>query len=78
MAMTSLCPECGEPASVSPRAPEIANLCTWENDEEGIWHPLCDRDGKNQFCFTDDGPEGNGFKFCPFCGRPMVEVKPQA
>jgi hypothetical protein len=57
--------------------PEITNLCPWGKDEDGIWHPLCDKDGENQFRFTDEGPEANGFKFCPFCGRPMVEVKPQ-
>ena len=85
MATTEKCPKCGE--QISTAAPlshhcgavavpsQVANLCTWEADEDGIWYAACDRASQNLYCFTEGGPEGNGFKFCPFCGRPLVEVK---
>lgn len=88
MAMTSKCEGCGQQVSVSPRArmmhyqdecrahvkvpPQVANTCTWEADYEGIWNTLC---GDN-FVFNDDGPEAHGFKFCPYCGKPLIQVKP--
>ena len=56
--------------------PEIYNRCTWESDEDGIWYASCDKTQENPFCFEDSGPARNGFKFCPFCARPLVEVKP--
>ena len=59
---------CGVPS-------QVANLCTWEADEDGIWHAACDHTSQNLYCFTEGGPGDNGFKFCPFCGRPLVEVK---
>ena len=73
MATTEKCPKCGE--QISTAAP-LSHLCTWEADEDGIWHAACDHTSQNLYCFTEGGPEGNGFKFCPFCGRPLVEVKP--
>lgn len=87
MAMTSPCPKCGEQTSVSPNArmrhysecgkpvevpPEIANACTWEPDDDGVWNTSCG----NAFVFNDDGPDANGFKFCPYCGKPLAQVKP--
>ena len=85
MATTEKCPKCEEQISTAMGAlhncreilvpPEIQNSCTWEADEDGIWYAACDRASQNLYCFTEGGPEGNGFKFCPFCGRPLVEVK---
>lgn len=28
-----------------------------------------------EFEFADDGPKANGFKFCPYCGKKLVEHK---
>ena len=44
--------------------------CEWHGDSDGLWGTSC---GK-AFEFTEDGPEANGFKFCPYCGNPLVEV----
>ena len=70
---TNRCERCGRSIFVPP---EIMNSCAWEADEDGIWHAACDHASQNLYCFNDEGPKGNGFKFCPFCGRPLVEVKP--
>lgn len=50
--------------------------CVWEEDEDGIWAASCDPSGQNYFVFNEDGPEANRFEFCPYCGRPLIEVKP--
>lgn len=50
--------------------PELAHSCTWEPDDDGIWNTTC----KKQFVFNDDGPHENGFKFCPYCGKPLEAV----
>ena len=87
MATTEPCPKCGEEISTAYGAilhhcrvietpPEIANKCVWEADEDGIWHASCDHTNQNLYCFNEDGPDANGFSFCPFCGRHLLEVKP--
>jgi len=42
--------------------------CFWVVDEtpwsDPIWQTTCD----NIFEFTNDGPDENEFKFCPYCG----------
>ena len=44
--------------------------CEWmcEDDDWNSWVG-CSGD----FIFNDDGPVANGFRFCPFCGLPLVE-----
>lgn len=44
--------------------------CTWRLDEDGLWQTDC----KNAFLFNDDGPKANGFKVCPYCGKPLLEA----
>lgn len=63
MATTEKCPKCGE--QISTAAPlshhcgavavpsQVANLCTWEADEDGIWHAACDHTSQNLYCFTE-------------------------
>ena len=45
--------------------------CTWTQDDDGsdTWHTGCG----HMFTLTDDTPEGNGFKFCCFCGKGLEE-----
>lgn len=46
--------------------------CDWqEEDGNGPWMTTCG----NSFEFTDGGPEANGFKFCPYCGKKAVEIR---
>lgn len=53
------------------------NPCTWTKDEDGIWTSSCHRKSGEgpSFCFEVDGPQGNRFQFCPYCGKPLVEAK---
>ena len=46
--------------------------CWWEADEDENWDTTC----VNKFVFIDDGPIANGFRYCPYCGKPLVEVRP--
>jgi hypothetical protein len=50
-------------ADAVPLAPEV-HRCDWKENEDGQWPTGCG----HCFDFIDDGPEENGFKFCPFCG----------
>lgn len=45
------------------------DTCTWtEND--GFWETGCD----DSFHFEDyTPPTPNNFRFCPFCGKPLIE-----
>ncbi len=38
--------------------------CRWEPDGDGVYETDCGA----TFYFADDGPYGNGFRFCPYCG----------
>lgn len=79
MAMTSPCPKCGEQISVSPGylmrhysecgkptdAPP-APSCAWTQDEDmGGWNTACGE----TYCFIEDGPKENDYRFCPGCGK---------
>lgn len=45
--------------------------CEWAEDMDGNWDTSCNK----VFVFLNyDGPEGNGFKFCPYCGGQLAEV----
>jgi len=41
--------------------------CEWREDDDGNWWTECDR----AFTFYVSGPHGNGFEFCPYCGKPI-------
>jgi hypothetical protein len=51
---------------------EEAPLCTWLEEEQdcSIWTTSCDQ----VWTFFDDGPEENGVKFCPYCGKAVEAV----
>ena len=45
--------------------------CAWTAEgEDGIWSTVCG----NAFLFEAYGPHENGFKFCPYCGKPIEAV----
>lgn len=49
-----------------------ANFCLWtRDDQECCWETTC----KNAFVILSGGPEDNNFNFCPYCGKPIHEVK---
>jgi len=45
-------------------------VCDWEEDDESY-----STDCGQWFYFEYDGPEENGFKYCPYCGRELKEIK---
>lgn len=47
-------------------SPVIPDSCTWHCEEDiNNWHSDCGY----QFQFMEEGPEENGVKFCPKCGK---------
>lgn len=56
-------------AAYSGNSPAIPDSCTWHCEEDiNNWHSDCGY----QFQFTEDGPEENGVKFCPKCGKSVA------
>lgn len=56
---------------------EASTQCRWKADADewrDVWWESCSR-GDNGFIFETGGPLDNGFKFCPFCGRKLVEAE---
>ncbi len=48
-------------------------ICRWLEDEDGTWWADCGEDRGMEF--TNGIPSENKFVFCPYCGKPLVEVK---
>lgn len=46
------------------------STCTWTEDFDGLWASDC----QHVFEFFAGGPEDNGFRFCCWCGRHLVEI----
>lgn len=52
-------------------------VCSWRhesNEREDYWEASC---GGGLFCLTDGDLASNKFKFCPYCGLPVVEQLPK-
>jgi len=47
--------------------------CTWSEDEDGVWWTVC----KEMIKFFYGTPTENSYKFCPYCGKELKEVKYQ-
>jgi len=51
--------------------------CSWQipsttlEKEYNLWGTDCG----NTYQFYDGGPETNGYKFCPYCGKRIKEVE---
>lgn len=60
------------PAEAASGLNDGLGRCQWWSDEDGIWWSCPDpKGGEHAFGFECDGPDENGFKFCPFCGKPL-------
>ena len=51
-------------------AAELRKTCAWTPDEDGTWDSGC-----YNKCFDTSSPSENQFRFCPFCGGNLEEVK---
>lgn len=52
-----------------PAASRVPGGCEWAYDDDGYkWEADCG----TVWHFIDDGPNENGLKFCPGCGKPVV------
>jgi hypothetical protein len=51
-----------------------AALCHWS----AVGDPWCVEYWESEcgqvFTFIEDGPRDNGFEFCPYCGKSLVEL----
>jgi hypothetical protein len=53
------------------------NKCKWTpwtticGEENNVWNTSCD----NDFVLNDGTLKENNFKFCPYCGREIEELK---
>lgn len=48
--------------------------CYWSQDDYGgcsLWETSCG----HAFEFNDGGPSENGFAFCGYCGKPLIEQR---
>lgn len=46
-------------------------ICEWNEDEDGVWVTEC----QELFEFNECGPQENGFKFCPYCGKKLNIIR---
>ena len=47
--------------------------CTWTQDHsDGLWEAACGY----SLMLDGQGPEENGIKYCPECGKPCVAIEP--
>lgn len=47
----------------------MEETCKWKNKNNEIWDSECNE----RFIFNCDTPLENGFKFCPYCGKKLIE-----
>lgn len=66
--------EDGTRAVVRGREVFRVDPCVWTEDEDGCWVASCDPK-RGLFVFDADGPVANRFRFCPYCGGPLSEVR---
>jgi hypothetical protein len=54
--------------------PKDADACLWSRQEPyfdfEIWDSAC---GKTFYFYDGKGPHYNGFKYCPYCGKELIE-----
>lgn len=56
------------------QARRMRTTCEWTHHEyQDYWSTDCE----NAFSFVDDTPSENGFLYCPYCGRKLLEVQPE-
>jgi hypothetical protein len=47
----------------------VNQLCEWTDDDDGEYSTACGQ----TFYLEDETASGAGFKFCPFCGKTLIE-----
>ena len=52
----------------------MIDKCEWTYNEDGHWEYWDTSCGK-AFLFSEGTPEDSGFKFCPYCGKELKEIK---
>ena len=51
---------------------KMKTVCKWKRyEDEDYWETDCD----NAFCTIEGSLRDNNFKFCPYCGKEIKEVK---
>lgn len=49
---------------------QIMRICNWTHDDDsGVYETACGE----EFEFYDAGPVENGFRFCPYCGKTLID-----
>lgn len=51
--------------------------CRWTLTADPVDDDCWETDCGKQYLFFEGGPVANGFNGCPFCFRPLVEVRPE-
>ncbi len=48
-------------------------ICKWTDNYDSVWTSDC-----NEACdlLGESGPDHEGWRFCPFCGKPLQAVRP--
>ena len=47
----------------------MGDKCEWQQDENGVWETNCG----NLFEVTEGTPYENDLKYCPYCGKHLVQ-----
>jgi len=58
------------PAEIEARDEAKGERCRWADDDDGIWRTECG----GAWTLMAGTPTDNGMGWCPYCGRPLVEV----
>jgi len=67
-----LCPDCESVNVFEIGGGAVNETCQWQNDCDDTYSTEC----RNNFFFVDEnGLKENNFKFCPFCGKEIKEIK---
>ena len=70
------CPDAEQPDSSDPDCPACSSqFCRWSPwDETTYGVGTYDTGCGNAHCLTEGDITENGYKFCPYCGKPIESV----
>lgn len=51
---------------------KASETCEWKQSKDWDWDTAC---GKYVATMCGDFPSSRGYKFCPYCGRKLIESK---
>ena len=49
----------------------MGDICEWKQDKNGVWETDCG----NMFEIIDGTPSDNDLKFCPYCGKNLIQIE---